>query len=251
MGVDEKVSAKALKKAYREKAKEFHPDINTSPEAETQFKKVLEAYMILSDHEKRAVYDRGFEIPTVEVPNRPNYPPPHAFDKRYGRANISGTKLDLSKYVGVVKITGVITFLFAFTFLLDFLFYTEYNSLRVTQVQSKSIVTKKIDDVGIAIVRAGPIVFEKRRNIEDELSPNDIIDIRKSLIYGHFKFKRELEVRFQSATILANIIQVAALLIYITSLTAIFAKKNIEVRFNAGLIAAFFSLALLIFVLLT
>lgn len=59
LGASKGASAEDLKKAYRQKAKDYHPDRNADdPSAESKFKEVNEAYEVLKDADKKAAYDR-------------------------------------------------------------------------------------------------------------------------------------------------------------------------------------------------
>lgn len=58
LGVDRNADAKEIKKSYRKLAMQYHPDRNPSAEAEAKFKELSEAYEVLSDDDKKGIYDR-------------------------------------------------------------------------------------------------------------------------------------------------------------------------------------------------
>ena len=59
LGVSRDATAEEIKRAYRRLARELHPDVNPDPDAEERFKEISTAYEVLSDSEKRQMYDLG------------------------------------------------------------------------------------------------------------------------------------------------------------------------------------------------
>ena len=58
LGIAKGASSEEIKKAYRQLAKKYHPDVNKEPDAEAKFKEVQEAYDVLNDPQKRSQYDQ-------------------------------------------------------------------------------------------------------------------------------------------------------------------------------------------------
>lgn len=74
LGVPRNATQEEIKRAYKRLARQYHPDVNKSPEAEEKFKEINEAYAVLSDPEKRRVYD------TYGTATPPPPPPPGGYD---------------------------------------------------------------------------------------------------------------------------------------------------------------------------
>src|SRR5713226_2744222 len=80
LSVSRTASDEDIKKAYRKLALQYHPDRNQAPEATERFKEATEAYQVLSDTEKRSMYDRYGH---------------HAFERG------AGATVDFSNFVGL------------------------------------------------------------------------------------------------------------------------------------------------------
>lgn len=63
LGVDKKASEADIKKAYRKLVRQYHPDINDSPDADAKMGEINNAYETLKDAEKRAQYDLMLDNP--------------------------------------------------------------------------------------------------------------------------------------------------------------------------------------------
>lgn len=57
LGVKSDATQSEIKKAFFQLAKKYHPDVNKEKDAQARYVKINEAYMTLSDENKRAIYD--------------------------------------------------------------------------------------------------------------------------------------------------------------------------------------------------
>src|SRR5216110_3797717 len=76
LGIARDADADDVKRAFRRLARELHPDVSDAPDAEQRFREVVEAYEVLSNSERRQLYDRfghaglrsgGFEPSTFDL----------------------------------------------------------------------------------------------------------------------------------------------------------------------------------------
>jgi molecular chaperone DnaJ len=92
LGISRSASQDEIKKAFRDLARQFHPDVNNSPDAEDKFKEINEAYGVLSDTDKRAAYDRyGFSgVNTQGMPDYSNMDLSDLFETLFGFGGMGG-----------------------------------------------------------------------------------------------------------------------------------------------------------------
>jgi DnaJ-class molecular chaperone len=91
LGVERNAEEKDIKMAYRKLAREYHPDANKSADAEARFKEISEAYQVLSDKDKRALYDQFGEnydkVQAAPPPGAAGYGAGYAGQASYGGVN--------------------------------------------------------------------------------------------------------------------------------------------------------------------
>lgn len=100
LGVAKTANADEIKKAYRQLARKFHPDINKDAGAEAKFKDINEANDVLSDPEKRKAYD---ELGSAAAQGQSFRPPPgwneqHHFRDRTRPGHASANPEDFSDF---------------------------------------------------------------------------------------------------------------------------------------------------------
>lgn len=91
LGIDRSANENDIKRAFRKKAMEYHPDRNKSPDAEEKFKEVNEAYEVLSDPSKKSTYDRfGHEGLNSQGFHAGGFDPFDIFNQFFGGDDESG-----------------------------------------------------------------------------------------------------------------------------------------------------------------
>jgi molecular chaperone DnaJ len=92
LGVPRAASQEQIKRAFRQLAREHHPDVSKDPAAADRFKIINEAYQVLGDPERRARYDRGDFVAAGRPDGRGAGPFEDLFDMFFGQAMGSGMR---------------------------------------------------------------------------------------------------------------------------------------------------------------
>jgi len=95
LGIPRNASQEDIKSAFRTLARKYHPDVNNAPDAEERFKEINEAFAVLSDPQKRSVYDRyGHEgLQGMNgMPDFTNFDPFEIFEQFFGFGSTGGRR---------------------------------------------------------------------------------------------------------------------------------------------------------------
>jgi hypothetical protein len=238
-----------IKRAYRQLALQYHPDVNPSPEAEAKFKEINEAYEVLGDPQRKLLYDQmlvGIEPEVVRNPQPhrdPRYRPKSA---EYIREVLAEKKPHfefMETHLRYAQLASRLALLFAAVLLADYSMEGEKTAQVITatekRIGNESIRLEMRE--GNAFTLGGKSVgeFGQGASVSLYTSPifkvptqieNDVTHFRAGLpitIYGNFFF--------------------GPILLFITALVGSFYWKGIEFRFNLGVMNALLMILNLMF----
>lgn len=241
LGLNTHASEAQIKQAYRKLALQFHPDKNPSPEAEAIFKEVNEAYEVLGDPPRKAIYDQMLQGNAVtEETAQPEPKRPHR-DPRYRPQPKNAPRKPsrreellalMATHLRYPLMVSRLTLLFSVILIADYSLPSKKISTRIVGEQitnrGSSFKIELGDGKSVSISREAAkkmgsgkhvtvyqsALFSIPQSLEDERTHyRSLVEVS---IYGNFAF--------------------GPLILLVTSLLGTFYWKGVEFRFNLGVV---------------
>ena len=245
-----------MKRAYRKLAVQFHPDKNNSPEAEEIFKEVNEAYEVLGDPVKKAIYDqmlRGDEaVEQTEVVEpqlrkhrdpryrpRPKSPGPK---KPTHREEILAMMAENLRYALMVS---RLTLLFSIVLIADYSLPPGKKTAEIVaenMTRSRRNKTFKLEMVdGKTVIVSNEAAKKLTRTKRIVIYQSAWFSIPLSIEDSQTHYKTPVEVSIYRSFIFWPV------LLLLTSLAGTFYWKGVEFRFNVAIVNAILFILTLVF----
>ena len=239
-----------VKRAYRKLAIQFHPDKNNSPEAEEIFKEVNEAYEVLGDSVKKAIYDqmlRGEEVveePVVEPPKHrdPRYRPrprPTGPKKPTHREEILAMMAENLKYALMVS---RLTLLFSIVLIADYSLPPTKTITKIVTENPKRGSSYKLelrDGKSVSVSREA--AKKLRRSTQLTIYRSAWFSVPRMLEDERTHYKASIDLSIYGSFIFWPIV------LLLTSLAGTFYWKGVEFRFNVAIVNVILFILTLVF----
>jgi DnaJ-like protein len=240
LGVNQSSSPEEIKRAYRRLAITYHPDKNPDPGAETIFKEINEAYDVLSDPEKKSIYDLRQQNPFGEIlqtENQPRHRDPRyrpAKAKVYRKSERENLRELMAEYLPIVHRITFFCFLFTVCLLIDYVLPLQESNEQITRTFTKTTYSRNSSTSWWVIETTSGKRVDLPFGASDIALPGQTVTI-------HSSYFLDLPRRVQVAeyvtrigkSIYGNFIFAPAALLFFSSLGMIY-RKNVETAFNLG-----------------
>lgn len=255
LGVEKNASAEQIKKAYRRQAKSLHPDINQSETASADFQDLIKAYTVLKQPEKRELYDAGILEQTEQhiypdwqdifgennrgrwVRNEPVYA------EYYYQTDYEANKRTSTLFC-------IATLLLSLTFFADLFLHRELGTTRIEYLVYDIDPNQRALDKDKVIIHTDLIDF-KVLLANNTLVAGEEIEIRRSMLYGFLSYRRVGVSDFTYASAVHFLIYLVATIVLVSAALGASPILTAERKFNAAIIATFFSLVVIAMTLLS
>jgi hypothetical protein len=233
-----------IKSAYRKLALQFHPDRNPSPDAASIFREIKEAYEVLSDPQRKWLYDnrlKGAEEPIADTPATPHRDPRYRPKPPGYVANKNSAKKELldvmQRYLPYAMITSRITLCFVFILFLDFVLPAKRKAEKVVELYG---IYSRYGLTGMQLQASDGNAYELGKNLAGTWKQSDTVVICRSPLLAVPKRVESQSGIVQDkipVSIYGNFIFFPCIWL-VTSLLGVFYKSGVEFRFNLGIVNA-------------
>jgi hypothetical protein len=262
LGVRTFASAAEIKRAYRMLAIQYHPDKNPSPEAEALFKEINEAYEVLGDASKKALYDERLRNPFIEIAAEVEQPPVRTHrDPRYRRrapGSYRPSKPSLreliKQYLPYVFWCNVVGFGISTLIFFDYILPWHVSKETVVQIQSVLVSQARNSRYykDVIITSAGRYIsVEPKERVM--FKNGERVNVKYTMIFKTIISVHSAERKaFVWIGGIYNPVLFIPIVLWITSSLSFFNKnRNVEMAFNSSIVSMMLSVITfyLIFVL--
>lgn len=257
LGISRTASADEIKRSYRRLAVKYHPDKNTDPAQIELFKEITLAYSVLSDEQKKWVYDQQLYRHENQSSNEPQQPrhrdPAYRSQTRppvYRKSEGQRLRELMQQYLPFALRISQISLLLCLILLIDYLlpsYVSQEMILKKYAHIERSRGSGSFHSSDVIVTDAGrgyKISLEKSEFFESGASVK-VFFSRIIKIPIHIISESDIRSRFQG-TIYGNFI-FAPMILLLTSLLGSLYKKGVEFRFNLGIVNFFILFLTIIF----
>lgn len=246
LGVSTQATEADIKQAYRQLAMQFHPDKNPSPQAEAIFKEINEAYEVLSDGNRKAVYDQLLNGVATDAPTRPVHRDPRYRQRARPTAQRKPTRREeilamMAGYLRYAIMVSRLTLLFSVVLIADYSLPRTQTTVQITSRNTDGRSLKFDMQDGRTVI----VNLQAARNLVKKtqliINRSALFAVPVSLEDGQTHDRVPIEI-----SIYGNFIFWPFILL-VSSLVGTFYWKGVEFRFNAGVVNAILFLLTLIF----
>lgn len=240
LGVSPSSRPDEIKRAYRRLANTYHPDKNPDPNAEAIFKEINEAYDVLSDPEKKSIYDLRQQNPFAEILQSenqtkhrdPRYRPTRT--KVHRKSERENLRELMAEYLPIAHRITLFCFLLTVCLLIDYALPLRESNELISRTSTRTVYSRTSSTTWWVIETSSGRRVDLPFGASDVALPGQSVKIHLSYFLG---FPRRVQVAEYATTIgkslYGNFIFAPAALLFFSSLGMMF-RKNVEYAFNLG-----------------